>query len=653
VNRLGPAAVFAAYLVLTVAMTWPLAPRMTTDIAADLGDPVLNAWILAWDATHLGRGLWDANIFHPHPYALAYSEHLLAQAIQILPLYALTANPILCYNVLFLLSFALSGLGMFLFARELTGSRAAAFAAGAAYAFAPYRFSTLSHLQVLSSAWMPFTLYGLRRYFETGRVLPLIGGASAWLLQNLSCGYYLLFFSPIVVLYAAWELTTRRRWTDVKTLTHVVAAGAFVALVTVPFLMPYLRLRALGFSPRSLAETDRFSADAYAYLTADPGLRLIGSLMQQWPKPEGALFPGFTITALALVALATTFREGSLVRPFPPSLKLWRTAEALAEAGLGRRFTTWLSYLLAAAGALLVALAFGWTLRLPFLKITSFARLLWIAIAMAVVLLAISAEARQATTRWWSHPVGMLAGLTLFAIVMSLGPHIHAKGRLIADPSLYAFFYNFVPGFDGVRAPARYGMIAALALAALAGFGVRALEPAGTNRIAVIAVLSILIESFAVPIGVNENAVVYKQPGLQPLPATLTLDPSAAETYRFVAALPAESAIVELPLGEPAFDVRYMLHSTRHWRRLVNGYSGGEPDDYGSLNHSLQDVWTRPERAWNALVASRPTHAIVHEHFYAGDRGPRVSAWLRSNGATEVGTFGTNRVFALRTPPKP
>jgi hypothetical protein len=61
---------------------------------------------------------------------------------------------------------------------------------------------------------------------------------------------------------------------------------------------------------------------------------------------------------------------------------------------------------LAAAGAMLVALAFGWTLRLPFLKVTSFERLLWIAIAMAVVLLAISAETRAATTRWWSHPIG-------------------------------------------------------------------------------------------------------------------------------------------------------------------------------------------------------------------------------------------------------
>jgi len=643
----------AIYVALTIALTWPLAPRMRREIAADLGDPVFNAWILAWDATHLGRGVWNANIFHPHPYTLAYSEHLLPQAIQILPLYAVTKNPILCYNVLFLSTFALSGLGMFLLARELTGSRTAGFIAGLAYAFAPYRFSTLSHLQVLSSAWMPFALYGLRRYFETGRVMALGGGATAWLLQNLSCGYYLLFFSPIVLLYIVWEMTTRHRWTDVRTLMHVASACALVGVATVPFLLPYLRLRDLGFSARSLAETDKFSADAYAYVTADPNLRLVGGFMRAWPKAEGALFPGFTITALAMLAVIATFREASLGgRPFHPSPSSGCPEPVEGQgrqiAGLtGPRHVRWFAWILALSCAMLVALTFGWTLRLPFLKITSFARVLWIAVALAAVLLAISAEVRADARRWWSHPVGMLVALTLFAIAMSFGPHIHAKGRVIVDPNLYALFYDFVPGFDGLRVPARYGMIAALGLAALAGFGVRLLETAGLGALALVAALLIVVESFAVPIGVNDNWVVYKQPGLQPLAPTLTLEPAAEEAYRFVAALPASSAILELPLGEPAFDIRYMLYSTRHWKPLVNGYSGGEPADYGHLNQSLQDVWTRPDRAWTALIASTATHAIVHENFYAGDRGSRVSAWLQSRGAIEVGIFGSDRVFRL------
>src|SRR5204863_9211394 len=39
-------------------------------------------------------------------------------------------------------------------------------------------------------------LFGLRRHFATGRIRPLAGAAAAWIAQNLSCGYYLLFFSP-------------------------------------------------------------------------------------------------------------------------------------------------------------------------------------------------------------------------------------------------------------------------------------------------------------------------------------------------------------------------------------------------------------------------------------------------------------------------
>jgi hypothetical protein len=44
------------------------------------------------------RGYWQAPIFHPAPFALAYSEHLFAQAVQIAPLYALTGNILLCYK---------------------------------------------------------------------------------------------------------------------------------------------------------------------------------------------------------------------------------------------------------------------------------------------------------------------------------------------------------------------------------------------------------------------------------------------------------------------------------------------------------------------------------------------------------------------------
>ena len=624
---------------------------MTHAIAGDLGDPVFNAWILAWDATHLGRGWWNANIFYPHPLALAYSEHLLPQALSILPAYALTGNPILCYNLVFLSTFVLSALGMFLLTRELTGSRPAATVAGLAYAFAPYRFTSVPHVQVLSSAWMPFVLYGLRRYFERatterGAMLPLAGAAAAWLLQNLSCGYYLLFFSPMVLMYIGWELTVRGRWTDRRLLAQVAIACAAVALGTAPFLLPYLELRRLGFSPRSLTETIRFSADTYAYLTADPNLRVIGPLMRFWAQDEGSLFPGFTILALAILGLVGSGRSAKASRSIDGSRSV-EGARSVAWSARLQPSEPILATVLIASCAMLVALLFGYTLRLPFLKVTSVARTTWIALALAIALLVVSPRARAAAHAWLSHPIAIYSIVVFFAIVMSFGPQIHAKGRVVAERSLYAVFYNRVPGFDGVRVPARFGMIVALGLAVLAAYGVYTAKSVRAWRAAALASALIIVEALAVPLAMNTNSTSYKQVGLAPLPDALALTPEALATYEFLAKLPGESAIAELPLGEPAFDIRYMFYSTRHWKRLVNGYSGGEPDDYSLLNHALQDALIRPDRAWDALLASRATHAVVHESFYDGDRGERISGWLRARGAREVAAFGTHHIFTL------
>jgi len=618
------------YAALTLVLTWPLARGLTHDLAGDFGDPLFISWVLAWDATHLGRGLWNANIFYPHPLALAYSEHFLPQAIQILPVYALTRNPILCYNLLFLSTFVLSGTGMFLLVRELTGSRTAGVLAGLAFMCAPYRLANLPHLHVLSSGWMPLVIFGLRRYFTirpaSSSLVPLAGAGAAWLIQNLSCGYYLFFFSPIVVAYMVWEITTRRLWTDSRTLLQLAALAAAVAAATTPFLMPYLRLRQLGGTPRSLAETIRFSADTHAYFTAVPELWIAGPLMQAWPQAEGLLFPGFMITALALGAAVMTSgnRAGTSAR-----LRAWERVGA---------------WTFGVACLMTAALAAGWSLRLPGLKVTSLARAEWSTVGLASVLAGLSPRIRDRACGWLATPAGFFAAATLFAIVMSFGPQVQARGRVIAGTNLYALFYDYIPGFDALRVPARFGMVAAFGLAVLAGCATALFDR--WRPIVWVAGALVALESCAIPLTINYTESNYRLAGLAALPQQLDTE-AARLLYDAVARLPAGTAIVELPLGEPAFDIRYMYYSTRHWQPLVNGYSGGQPPDYAVLAESLQDVETRPEYAWQVLRKSAATHAIVHEAFYAGTRGTTTSQWLRANGAQEVESVGRDRIFKL------
>ena len=205
------------------------------------------------------------------------------------------------------------------------------------------------------------------------------------------------------------------------------------------------------------------------------------------------------------------------------------------------------------------------------MKVTSLSRALIASVAVFGAALVWSRDLRRKFVDWMRSPSGFFAFVTAFAILMSFGPDIRARDRIVLDTNVYAFFYHYVPRFDGLRVPARYGMIAVLGLAMLTALALGSLH---RKSVSIVAGAIVLFESFAAPIAINQNSGDYQRPGLAPL---LDLQRAPPAVYNFVATLPANSAIAELPLGEPAFDVRYMYYSTRHWRSLVNGYTGGLP----------------------------------------------------------------------------
>lgn len=307
----------ALYLALTLIMTWPVVAGLTRDVPGDLGDPAFVAGMLTWGSAHwlellsgdlsAATRFWTAPFFYPETLTTALSEHFALHSLLTLPVYAATRNSILCYNLLFLATFTLSGFGMYLLVRELTGRPLAAFVAGLAFAFAPYRIATLPHLQVLSSQWMPFVLFGFHRYFKTatGPVVnrtALAGGALALWAQHLSSGYYMVFFGPFVAIFVLAEMATLRLFAHAKVWLHVIGAGAAAVLLTMPFAWPYLMVRTKYSSTRPVRDMTAFSADLLGWFTASPLLQIWGRL-QTFVKAEGYLFPGLTIVLLAAIGL--------------------------------------------------------------------------------------------------------------------------------------------------------------------------------------------------------------------------------------------------------------------------------------------------------------------------------------------------------------
>lgn len=327
------------YLAIAIAITWPVARGLASDLPSDLGDPAFVSGILArgadeWlkllsgDTGAIAR-FWNARFFYPETLATAFSEHFLAHAFQVLPVWAATHNIILCYNLLFLSSYVLSGVGMYLLARELTGAPGASFVAGLVFMCTPYRVASMPHLQVLSAQWMPFALLGLRRYLASGSRLALAGGGASIWLQNLSSGYYLISFAPFAAAYALAEMAGRSMLTRWRTWRDLGLAGVATLAATLPFAIPYLVLKARFQYRRPLDQIDPYGADILAWITTDPRLNLWGGL-QVHPAPESLLFLGFAAMALAVIGVWAAW-----TRPGAVSGDGDRTAPAVALFAAG------------------------------------------------------------------------------------------------------------------------------------------------------------------------------------------------------------------------------------------------------------------------------------------------------------------------------
>jgi hypothetical protein len=537
-----PAVIAAALLLAAVAITWPLAAELNRSLPGDYGDPVFVTWVMAWVNGQLTagtfEGFWTANIFFPEHTTLAFSEHFVAQSVMVWPVYVISGNPILSYNIAFLLTFVLTGLGTFLLTRAVTGSVVAANLAAFIAAFNEYRLVyEVAHLHTLSIHFLPFALYALHRYLATDRRRYLAGAVASLVALNLSSIYYMAYSAPLIAVFVLLELIRFARWRSVRVWLELWAAAAFVLVATSPFLLPYINVQQRLGVARSLDELIAYSATLDHYRLALPGLAL--SL------------------GLAAIAIIAAVAERSV---------RWITATMLV----------------------LVALAF------------------------------------------W----------------LSLGPVPHSGGQALGWPGLYAALHHTLPGYSGLRVPARFAMLLFVFLAVLAALGIAAIERRRrTVGLAVSLVAIAVVVGQAWPGTFPLNQTLPSEGLRNPAPAYLTPTPDLPLIYQAVDSLGPGAVLAELPFGDPWYDLRYMYFSATHRRRLLNGYSGLFPPSFLARQRVLARPLLDPGGSAQALAGA--THVVVHHAAWTDDTGARVSAWLEQFGATLIAEAGSAALYEL------
>ena len=317
-GRLFPRWLLAAlyFAALTVFMTWPLAMHMRDSVVGDIGDNVYFVWLIGWFKKALFElhvspfNVWFLN--YPQGWSLSYTEITPINIAMALPL-SFLGGPTFAYNAVLMLTFALSGLTMYLWVQHLTGRAGAGLVAGTAYAFLPYHFAhfLIGHLNLATIQWFPLYFWGLWATLEARKWSwkpALLGGIGLGLIA-LTSQYYLymtiLLSAFLTAIYFIFydRPAARERGTWLRLAGMGLIALPLVAAGIAPFVS---LLRQGGLPDRGLSVVEMYSASPTDFLLPSTDHFLwgawIGSHFNRDMWVEGTLYIGAPVAVLAALA---------------------------------------------------------------------------------------------------------------------------------------------------------------------------------------------------------------------------------------------------------------------------------------------------------------------------------------------------------------
>jgi hypothetical protein len=224
-------------------------------------------------------------------------------------------------------------------------------------------------------------------------------------------------------------------------------------------------------------------------------------------------------------------------------------------------------------------------------------------------------------------PVACYGIVLLVSFLFAVGPPL----------GIWPWVYH-LPGFNFIRVPSRFVLLGVLALAVLAAFGFERMthrwSPLSRGLIASAVGALMLLEFLAIPL-----------PAIQPVRVDI---PSAD---RWLDGEPKPFVIAEVPTNtHERLQSTYMLHSTAHWQRTVNGHSGVRT----TLHYDLYDRLSRfpDDESLAALLGLGVTYVVVHPGLYWPGEWPGIAARLDryADRLALVYRDRQDRVYRLRQP---
>ena len=313
-------AVLALYVLISIALTFPLPFTMDRCLAGDDIDAWLNPWANWWTQKALSERLpfyHTRYLFYPHGTSLVYHSFSHTNSALWLALRHLVGD-LPAHNLTILMTYPLSAFTLYLLAHHLTKSRPAAFIAGFIFAFSPYHVAESSHPILGTIQWIPLFLLSLEKAIAQEKVKAGLS-AAFWLWLTALSGWHLLILAlSLGICRALYLLLTENRWKSRKVLQILLVASLAFAILTLPFMWPLLREQFTSATSGSfIAHQERYAGtDLLAFFTPSNYHPLLGPLVGKmyeclypglWKPPA---FIGYSVLALGCIGILRSRRRG-------------------------------------------------------------------------------------------------------------------------------------------------------------------------------------------------------------------------------------------------------------------------------------------------------------------------------------------------------
>ncbi len=478
--------IFLIYLAIAVIVFMPVSLHIFSVVFGTGGDIYQNMWGMWWvdyAIFTLHTSIWHTSmIFAPLGASLIY-ETMAPLASMLVAPFMVFGIPF-AYNVMNLLGFAFSALGMFFLADYLVGNKYAAFVSGVIFSFSAFHITT--HIDFIFLLWIPIALLFLFRLIDgKGRLASSIGLGISVAFSTLSGDMQLtiMLLMAIVLIVAIYLASRDRRKVLSLSFWKYTALAALVAFIAGMYAyIPMLHAVLSG----GLGTVNQLNSIGNNILYSD---NLLSFFL---PSPNNAIFAGASKAYFGIYGY----------------LGSYDISERVAYIGY-------------------VALAFS-----AFALYKKFGKAkLWLIVALVFMLLALGP-------------------------LMQLGPVVpsvhYSNGNFTFSgiPGLYKL-YSAIPALNIIREPGRFDMMAELAFAAMAAFGIAEFikNRSARQMLAISAVLAAV--------------VIIEAAGIIPKSATTTIQIPAFFsgmasnprnfTFLYIPALPSQSDTPELYPGKAMF----------------------------------------------------------------------------------------------------